>query len=159
LYDDAKRAHGSLSAVEMRRIRILSSLILAIVFTARAEAQTPSDAEIREILIDRIDKYHDGVGIVVGVIDPGGRRIISYGTIGVTDARPVGGDTLYEIGSITKIFTALILSDMVERKEVALTDPVAKYLPIGAKMPPRRRQTDHALRSGHTPLGPATHAI
>ena len=55
----------------------------------------------------------------------------------MTDPRPVNGDTLYEIGSITKVFTSLLRADMVERGEVALDDPVAKYLPVGVRMPER----------------------
>jgi CubicO group peptidase (beta-lactamase class C family) len=49
----------------------------------------------------------------------------------------VDGDTVFEIGSITKVFTCLILGTMVERGEAALTDPVAKYLPEGVKVPER----------------------
>jgi D-alanyl-D-alanine-carboxypeptidase/D-alanyl-D-alanine-endopeptidase len=44
---------------------------------------------------------------------------------------------VYEIGSITKVFTAVLLADMVERGEVALADPVAKYLPKTVKVPER----------------------
>src|SRR6185295_13445884 len=39
--------------------------------------------------------------------------------------------------SITKVFTSLLLADMVNRKEVALDDPAAKYLPEDVKMPER----------------------
>lgn len=46
-------------------------------------------------------------------------------------------EAVYEIGSITKVFTAVLLADMVERGEVALQDPVAKYLPQTVKMPER----------------------
>ncbi len=46
-------------------------------------------------------------------------------------------EAVYEIGSITKVFTAVLLADMVERGEVALKDPVAKYLPKTAKVPER----------------------
>jgi len=49
----------------------------------------------------------------------------------------VNGDTVFEIGSITKVFTSLLLADAVERGEVALTDPVAKFLPAKVKMPER----------------------
>lgn len=130
------------------------SLILAIVVAARVGAQTPSDAEIRKILIDRIDKYENSVGMVVGVIGSGGRRIVSYGTFGVQDARPVGGDTLYEIGSITKVFTSVILAEMVERGEVALKDPVAKYLPAGVRVPQRggKQITLYDLATHHSGL-------
>jgi hypothetical protein len=40
-----------------------------------------SDAEIRKILAQRIDDYKQSVGIVVGVIDPKGRRVVAYGSV------------------------------------------------------------------------------
>jgi len=95
----------------------------------------PSDTEIRKLLADRIDAQHQGVGIVVGVIGPSGRRIVAYGRRDQGDARPLDGDTEFEIGSITKVFTSLVLVDMVQRGEVKLDDPAAKYLPPGVKMP------------------------
>ncbi|OAI44338.1 hypothetical protein AYO42_00905 [Rhizomicrobium sp. SCGC AG-212-E05] len=98
---------------------------------------TPSDAHIRKILVERIDTQKQGVGIVVGIIDPEGRRIVSYGALNEGDARPLNGDTVFEIGSITKVFTALVLADMVERGEVALDDPASKYLPPTVKIPSR----------------------
>ena len=50
---------------------------------------------------------------------------------------PVGPDTLFEIGSITKTFTSLLLADMVVKGEVKLDDPISKYLPAGVKAPSR----------------------
>lgn len=47
------------------------------------------------------------------------------------------GDTIFEIGSITKVFTSLVLADMANRKEVTLDDAAAKYLPENVKMPER----------------------
>jgi CubicO group peptidase (beta-lactamase class C family) len=47
------------------------------------------------------------------------------------------GRTIFEIGSMTKVFTALILADMVAKGEVSLDDQAEKYLPAGAKMPER----------------------
>jgi len=105
--------------------------------TDLAAGQVPPDADIRQILAERIDTYHQSVGIVVGVIEPQGRRIVSYGALAKGDPRPLNGDTVYEIGSITKVFTSLLMAGMVERGEVALTDPVAKYLPAGVKIPER----------------------
>lgn len=102
-----------------------------------ATAATRSDAEIREILVDRVDTYQDSVGVVVGVIGPQGRRIIAHGSRTPGGALLVDGDTVFEIGSITKVFTALLLADMVQRGEVALTDPIAKYLPLEVKVPER----------------------
>ena len=93
--------------------------------------------EIREILVKRIDQQKQAVGIVVGVIEPTGRRVVAYGNLANGDPRTLDGDTIFEIGSITKVFTSLLLADMVNRKEVALDDPAAKYLPEHVRMPER----------------------
>ena len=80
------------------------------------------------MLATRVDTQRQATGIVVGIVDATGRRIISYGTMGTDDKRAVGGDTVFDIGSITKVFTALLLSDMVQRNRVAFDDPVTKLL-------------------------------
>jgi len=101
--------------------------------TPAAPPATPTDDEIREILRDRIDNAKRGVGIVVGIVDESGRRVISYGVMDTTSGRKVDGDTLFEIGSITKTFTATLLADIVVRGEVKLDDPVSNYLPSSVR--------------------------
>ncbi len=93
--------------------------------------------EIREILVKRIDQQKQAVGIVVGVIEPAGRRVVAYGNLANGDPRTLDGDTIFEIGSISKVFTSLVLADMVSRKELTLDDPAAKYLPEYVRMPER----------------------
>jgi D-alanyl-D-alanine-carboxypeptidase/D-alanyl-D-alanine-endopeptidase len=104
----------------------------------------PNENEIRKLLTERIEALggeRGGVGIVVGVIGPEGRRIISAGQRSADDPRALNGDTVFETGSITKAFTALLLAEMAEKNELALNDPVAKYLPAGFRMPTRHGQT------------------
>src|SRR5207253_8226661 len=96
-----------------------------------------STDEIREILVRRIDHQKQAAGIVVGIIEPNGRRVVAYGNLANRDPRTVDGDTIFEIGSISKVFTSLLLADMVNRKEVTLDDRAAKYLPETVKMPQR----------------------
>ena len=100
----------------------------------------PSDADIRKMLAERVDSIagqEGGIGIVVGVVGPQGRRVISYGRLNHGDPRLLNGDTVFEIGSVSKVFTALLLAEMVRKGEVALADPVAKYLPGSVKIPER----------------------
>ena len=118
--------------------------IVIVVGAVVASAQTPpspvpSDAEIRKILAERIDTHHQAVGIVVGVVEPAGRRIVSYGAAAKSGGPALDGDTVFEIGSITKVFTSLLLADAVKRGEVGLEDPIAKHLPSTVAVPVRGR--------------------
>ncbi len=97
----------------------------------------PSPIEIKRILVERIDVQRQSVGIVVGTFGPEGRIIVSHGNFGAFYARPVDADTGFEIGSITKVFTTLLLAEMAGRGEVGLDDPVAMHLPATVHMPTR----------------------
>jgi len=121
----------------MKRLSLL--LVAVICFSAQplpARADVP-DAEVKSILQDRIDRARRGVGIVVGLVDDKGARIITYGKPGQNSNQVLDGDSVFEIGSVTKVFTATLLADMVERGEVSLSDPISKYLPRTVKTPTR----------------------
>jgi CubicO group peptidase (beta-lactamase class C family) len=115
--------------------RIVVVVTLVLLAHAGTGAVLP-DKDIRAILVDRIDVQRQGVGIVVGVIDPSGRRTAAYASTRKEEG-PVDANTVFEIGSVTKVFTSLLLADAVRRGEVALTDPVSKYLPPNVKVPER----------------------
>ncbi len=97
----------------------------------------PPDAAIKELLAQRTE--HNRVGIVIGVIEAGNTRIVAHGNSGGPDPRPLDGDSVFQIGSVTKVFTGLLLADMVQRGEAGIEDPAAKYLPSNVKMPERGR--------------------
>lgn len=100
----------------------------------------PPDADVRRILAERVGALSAGsetIGIVVGMIGPQGRRVVSHGDLDRLRHRSMDGNTVFEIGSVTKVFTALLLADLVHSGEVALMDPVAKYRPSGFRVPGR----------------------
>jgi D-alanyl-D-alanine-carboxypeptidase/D-alanyl-D-alanine-endopeptidase len=117
-------------------VNISVTLGVSVLFWGTVAAQTPSNAEIREILADRVGRENKGIALVVGIIDPNGRRVVAYGSLAKNN-KP-DGDTVFEIGSITKVFTSLILMDMARKGEVAVTDPVAKFLPANVRVPERK---------------------
>ena len=98
---------------------------------------TPDEAAIRQILTQRIDAQKAGVGIVVGIVDAQGRRYVSDGARDKHDPGPLDAKTIFEIGSMTKVFTSLLLAIAVQTGEVALDDPVEKHLPAGVHVPQR----------------------
>ena len=88
-----------------------------------------------------------GAGIVIGVSEHGVRRIFAYGA-----ARP---DSLFEIGSVTKTFTGLLLAQMSVAGKLDLRDPVRELLPAGAAAaPPGFEITLADLATHHSGLPP-----
>lgn len=75
------------------------------------------------------------VGAAVGVVTGKGRRVFGYGKTAADGGETPRGDTIFEIGSISKVFTALLLADMVERGSVGLDDPVETHLPRSVRVP------------------------
>ena len=115
-------------------------LALALVFGLAGSASARSSDEAARIeakLRDVVDVRKATAGVVFGIVDVRGARFYSYGRMDVRGDRAVGPDTLFEIGSITKTFTSLLLADMVVKGEVRLEDPVSKYLPAGIRVPSR----------------------
>jgi D-alanyl-D-alanine-carboxypeptidase/D-alanyl-D-alanine-endopeptidase len=74
-------------------------------------------------------------GMVIGVADEHGSQVFAVGKLDNGTDQEVNSDTLFEIGSITKTFTVLLLEDMVNRGEMKLDDPVENYLPKSVKVP------------------------
>ena len=89
-------------------------------------------------LRERVDTFRQSVGIVAATFDANTQQTVPYGKSDSRNNRALDGDTVFEIGSITKVFTALLLAEMVTRGEVALDDPVSKYLPERVRVPERR---------------------
>jgi CubicO group peptidase (beta-lactamase class C family) len=93
-------------------------------------------AEIRSIMANRVESGR-AVGMVTGVIDEKGRQVVASGKVSLDGTQQPDGDTVFEIGSVTKVFTSLILADMIEKDEVKPDDPVSKFLPATVKVPSR----------------------
>jgi serine-type D-Ala-D-Ala carboxypeptidase/endopeptidase len=68
-------------------------------------------------------------GITIGIVRHGVRRIFAYGT--------AKSDSIYEIGSITKTFTGLVLAQMIAQGLVELNEPVRALLPAGVVAKPQ----------------------
>ncbi len=117
----------------MKRFR---SMILSLFIPAAVHAAGRIPDDVAEHVHKRIEAG-DCVGVVVCVVDDAGSCCLSDGLMAKGSDRKVDEKTVFEIGSITKAFTATLLADMVLRGEVALDDPVEKYLPPGSKVPAR----------------------
>jgi D-alanyl-D-alanine-carboxypeptidase/D-alanyl-D-alanine-endopeptidase len=109
---------------------------------AIAESRTNEDrtalvADTVGWILDRHARKH--VGVAVAITWQGERWMFGRGRLRASEAAHVDADTIFEIGSVTKVFTATLLADMVEQGLVGLDDPVQRHLPDEVSVPIRGR--------------------
>jgi len=110
-----------------------------------AELKAVLDRDLAAALKQGALAPETGGGVVIGVVEGGVRRIFVYG--------PVKEDSIFEIGSISKTFTGLILAQLVEQHKVQLDEPVRELLPKGTvPMPARAEITLLDLATQHSGL-------
>ncbi len=89
-----------------------------------------------EVIVSISDRIRENLnpGIVIGIIDKDGPRYYSFGTT-KAGGKKVNEHSIYEIGSISKVFTATLLADQVQKGKMNTDDPIEKYLPPDVKLP------------------------
>ena len=104
---------------------------------ASKPSRLPDPNEVKALLVQLVDEEKWAPGIVVGMIadDPQESWVVGYGRLSATDDRVPDADTVFEIGSITKVFTGILLAQAVSNGEVKLDDPISMYLPEGVTAP------------------------
>ncbi|MES2305018.1 MAG: serine hydrolase [Gemmatimonadota bacterium] len=108
-----------------------STLLLAVLSLVAAPlvAQDPNADGAIQATFSRWVAEHRIVGVVAGRMTAKTTSTVTAGTRHTGRDDAMTDSTLFEIGSITKVFTGTLLADMVLKREVALDDPVSKYLP------------------------------
>src|SRR6476661_10491367 len=91
------------------------------------------------LLLNNVKRYLPDASIVVGIITPNGTQVFRYGNLSKANSTIVNGNTIFDIASITKVFTTTLLADMVKQGLVKLEDPIEKYLPATVKIPTYNR--------------------
>lgn len=115
----------------------ITFILLALMFTFHM-ANAQSDKQIADVLRERVETGRTNQSVVVAVVDEKGARFVSYGKMdNNTGAKNSDENTVFEIGSATKVFTGTLLAEAVRRGEVSLNDPISKFLPKTVKTPPR----------------------
>ena len=111
---------------------ILVTISPALSFKVSAQDLKPDV----DALVSKLTKNGGMVGLSVGVISKSDQpQIFTYGeTVKGSHQKP-SSSTLFQIGSITKTFTGILLALLAERKIVQFNDPLQKYVPAGIKVP------------------------
>ena len=119
--------------------RSLASLCFVLLFffaappsnTARAQdAAAPLDSLARAFKAE-----HDVPGLIVATTGPGEQRVRTYGVASREDRTRLTREARFEIGSVTKVFTALLLAEAAERDAARLDDSLGAWLPDSVAAP------------------------
>lgn len=102
----------------------------AAVLTAAPLSPADLDQEVAPLLEQRLVQ-----AVSLGVVQPTGTIAKHFGQLSPANATAPTDDTAYEIGSLTKVFTALLLADAVVRGEVTLATPLTRLLPADVVLP------------------------
>ena len=114
-------------------MRLLKAFFIALIMVPFM-AFSISESEVEEVMKRCVDEGHTQ-GMVIGIIEEEGTRFYKYGKMGVDNDTPIDENTVFETGSITKIFTTLLLTRMVEEGYLNLDDPIQKFFPDHVKIP------------------------
>lgn len=103
--------------------KLLPSACFCCVATFAA-AKPPADMQTK------LDAFIEGSpgGVAVAWVDADGTEFFQAGAYSANDPRPITPDTQFELGSVTKVFTALLLAESERLSRVSRLDPAAKYL-------------------------------
>ncbi|HTD88228.1 MAG TPA: serine hydrolase domain-containing protein, partial [Candidatus Binatia bacterium] len=101
-------------------------------FEGRSYAKLPDTNDLKERIATLAGPYmakRTNAALVIGVLQDGKEHVQGFG-----NPKP-DRSTIYEIGSITKVFTAITLAKLAHDGLVTLDDPVTKCLPANANVP------------------------
>ena len=90
---------------------------------------------LKSLVNSVVDNNRTNAAIVVGLVDPNGTQFYGHGTISNANNATVDQNTIFAIGSNTKVFTAILLADMIQDGLIKLDDPIEKYLPSNVTVP------------------------
>jgi beta-lactamase class C len=101
--------------------------VIGTLLTAPARAQV----NVEQIVAQKVQPIlpeRGGGGVAVAVRIDGNTRFLNYGMADNAQNRPVTADSIFNLGSVGKVFATTLLAQAVKQGELSLDDPVAKYV-------------------------------
>jgi CubicO group peptidase (beta-lactamase class C family) len=126
-------------------------------FVSNKSARVASSNELKTALDKKVDSVVRGyiqksntVGVGIAILKNGQSRTYNYGETKKGNGQLPNIGSIYEVGSITKTFTATLLAWYVNEGKLSLTDPITKYLPDSAATNPSLKNIKLVNLTNHT---------
>lgn len=104
---------------------------LALSVAAPAFSQSPATGAVQKIgaYAEAHRRFFGLPGLTLGLTTPAGAAVLNFGHSNLAARSPITPDTLFQIGSISKVMTALVIHQLVAEGRLRLTDPIENVLP------------------------------
>jgi CubicO group peptidase (beta-lactamase class C family) len=120
------------NSISRARVLLLATIVGVFIATTCLAAEVPEN--VKEMVRSRVDGGKT-MSMVIGVVDGKGISYFSYGKMAMSGNETPDESSVYEIGSISKVFTATLLAVAVRLGEVKYGDAIERYLPDGISVP------------------------
>jgi len=125
---------------QLRKRQHFSTLFILLLYFPIYATQTSDPPEaVKKTIQSRID-HGNNVGMVIGIVDADGTKYYGFGKMSITSEQTPDENSIFEIGSISKVFTSILLARLDEEKKIDLNDPIKNFLPYSVKVPSRNKQ-------------------
>jgi len=115
-----------------RALSFLSAMLISLCVAVNVSYAVNDDCNNIKSAVDEVIQpvmLQYGIpGMAVGIVTRGGHYVFDYGVVSKETRKPVTGETLFEIGSISKTFTARLASYAQANGALSLSDTASKYL-------------------------------
>ena len=116
----------------MKLSHLLNATFALICVMPFAAAVAADDGEIKphvDRIIPPLMEQQGIPGMAVAIVTKDGSEVFNYGVASKQTGKPVDDETLFEIGSISKTFTATLAAYAAVKGKLKLSDPVATHMP------------------------------
>jgi len=112
----------------IRKGFLIIAMIEVLLTAAPLRAQINIEQIVKEKIQPILPKNGEGGGVAVAVRISGKTSFFNYGMADNAQKRPVTADSIFNLGSVGKVFATTLLAQAVKNGELSLDDPVAKYV-------------------------------
>src|SRR6266403_4045753 len=116
------------SCTTIRTNVVITTAIGVLLAAGFVQAQVNVEQIVKQKIQPILPKNGEGGGVAVAVRMDGRTSFFNYGMADDAGHRPVTTDSIFNLGSVGKLFATTSLAQAVKQGELSLEDPVAKYV-------------------------------
>lgn len=111
------------------RIKVILSLLLLAHLNGFSQNIDSDKSDAIDSIVEKYAKEYSIVGLSIGIVHNGEKTTKHYGNTDLENNYPVTDSTMFHLASISKLYTATAIMQLVELKQLSLEDKLVDILP------------------------------